>query len=157
MRLPRLSGSGPATCRRSAGRSPLLQPVRAETGSHAGVEKPIATGLAASGGHWRVYAWGVRSRLGGDTSTGSDLTPQWLLTNLLRQNSYVWVREVWLAGSVLNPERPHTPWSAQYPGVIEHLVRGPSDFTLQCRHLTTLYVHLQMLGKFKQCAIHCYH
>lgn len=85
--LRRLSGSGPATCRHSAGRSPLLQTVRAETGSHAGVEKAIATGLDASGGHWRVYAWGVRSRLGGDTSTGSDLTPHWLLTNLLRQNT----------------------------------------------------------------------
>jgi hypothetical protein len=34
-----------------------------------------------------VYAWVVRSRLGGDTSTASDLTPHWLMTNLLRQNS----------------------------------------------------------------------
>jgi hypothetical protein len=65
----------------------LLQPVQAGTGCNAGVEKPIAAGLAAFGGHWRVYAWGVRSRLGGDTSTGSDLTPHWLLTNLLRQNT----------------------------------------------------------------------
>ena len=30
---------------------------------------------------------GVRSRLGGDTSTRSDLTPHWLLNNLLRQNT----------------------------------------------------------------------
>jgi hypothetical protein len=34
-----------------------------------------------------AYAWGVRSPLGGDTSTGSDLTLHWLLNNLLNKNS----------------------------------------------------------------------
>ena len=34
-----------------------------------------------------VCAWGVSSRLGGDTSTGRDLTPHWQLNNPLRKNT----------------------------------------------------------------------
>ena len=82
-----LSDSGPATCKYSAGKSLLLRLVMPGGDGHSGARKSTAAGPSASDGHWRVYAWGVRTRLGGDTSTGSDLTPHWLLNNVVKQNS----------------------------------------------------------------------
>ena len=37
----------------------------------SGVENPIADGHRTAGCDWRVYEWGVRSRLVGDTSRGN--------------------------------------------------------------------------------------
>ena len=87
VRPSHLSVSGPTTCRHSAGKSLLLQLVLPGSDGRSGVEKSTAAGPSASDEHWSVYAWGVRSRLGGDTSTGSDLTPHWLLNNVVRQNT----------------------------------------------------------------------
>ena len=86
VRPTHLSDNGPATCKHSAGKSLHLQLVLPGGDGCSAARKSIAAGPSASDGRWRMYAWGVRSRLGADTSTHSGLTPHWLLNNPLRRN-----------------------------------------------------------------------
>ena len=81
-----LRGSGPATYTHSAGKSLFLRLVLPGSDFHSDARKSIAAVPSASDGGLLVDVWGVGSRVGGDTATGSVLTHYWRLTNLLRQN-----------------------------------------------------------------------
>ena len=75
MRAEHLSGCGQTTYTRSTKKFLTRRAALPGGEKRSGIKKPITTGPSLSDAHWRMCAWSIAFRLGGEASTKSDLKP----------------------------------------------------------------------------------